>query len=433
MFGQVCRAGRRKDRLYAMKFLDGTTGSLLDDDRQEPYFVLSWGDQGRIVPLPEGMAQITIGREASCDVQLDARDLSRWHATVRVSTDGDISIEDRGSAHGVEVDGRKLEPGAPARILPGQVYRLGSVSMVLHGVRKISETVEYAPKGALLQQCESRVRALAETPLVVAILGDSGSGKGYYARFLHNASKQSNDHYVRVDAYATSEERAERDLFGTGAAQGLLHRSTGTLVIDEFANLSIALQKRMAATISAGCPMRIVLTSSLPLRVNGALNKRIAPELAAWVQQSYVVVPPLRSREEDIEGLFRYAVTRIAERRGSSAWSIAADAIAALRSHAWPGNVRELFQVAELATTLARGKEIAAQHVPLRHVPFADATVAPVPPAGGAAQADGERERIIRALEAGGGNQTRATALLGISRRTLVTRLAEYDIPRPKK
>jgi DNA-binding NtrC family response regulator len=116
------------------------------------------------------------------------------------------------------------------------------------------------------------------------------------------------------------------------------------------------------------------------------------------------------------------------------------DARALLERHGWPGNIRELRNAVERACLLARGAPIGAEHLGLDQ-PTLDDIQMSADPAGskpGGAQLRGEiealeRERILEALEATGGNQTRAAAMLGISRRTLVNRLEAYGLPRPRK
>jgi DNA-binding NtrC family response regulator len=114
--------------------------------------------------------------------------------------------------------------------------------------------------------------------------------------------------------------------------------------------------------------------------------------------------------------------------------------LAALRRHAWPGNVRELRNVMERAVALSEGSAVEAKHLLLDDRPqtAAGATPTPAPSQGGARlpremRVADSREQILDALSRCDGNQTRAAELLGVSRRTLVARIAEYGIPRPRK
>jgi two-component system, NtrC family, response regulator AtoC len=130
-----------------------------------------------------------------------------------------------------------------------------------------------------------------------------------------------------------------------------------------------------------------------------------------------LTIPPLRERSGEIAGL--------AKKFLGAGKQLTRGAIARLEQHAWPGNIRELKNVIERAALIADA-EITEEHLDL---------AAPERPSGGSLQADVDalqRKRIIEALEACGGNQTRAAQKLGISRGTLLARLKQYGITRPR-
>jgi len=105
--------------------------------------------------------------------------------------------------------------------------------------------------------------------------------------------------------------------------------------------------------------------------------------------------------------------------------------MSALRSYAWPGNIRELRNTIERAVLLCNGVTIEVRDLPTERMAPTEERSSTLPPAEGGAS--GERDRILRALRDCAGNQSRAAKLLGISRRTLVNRLDEFDIERPRK
>ena len=174
-----------------------------------------------------------------------------------------------------------------------------------------------------------------------------------------------------------------------------------------------------------------------------------------------LVVPPLRERVDEI----RAARAQVRRQGGRASQcptpSISPEVLALFRAYGWPGNVRELRNVAERAVLLCAGDVIQLQHLPVDKMApelpsraGAGASVAhrastllagrgegaPPPPVIQAIGEDGivrngdeERARIVEALRVCHGNQTRAAELLGMSRRTLVSRLTEYDLPRPRK
>jgi DNA-binding NtrC family response regulator len=162
-------------------------------------------------------------------------------------------------------------------------------------------------------------------------------------------------------------------------------------------------------------------------------------------------IPPLRERENEIAGLSQALLRDCCRRAGISEPELRADVLSALRAYAWPGNVRELRNVIERALALCGGEPITLAHLPMEKLTAHFATRAPgsrsiaraygqPQPAEGPASHDlrgaveeFERQRIVDALQATAGNQVKAATILNISRRTLVKRLAAYDIPRPRK
>jgi DNA-binding NtrC family response regulator len=167
-------------------------------------------------------------------------------------------------------------------------------------------------------------------------------------------------------------------------------------------------------------------------------------------------IPPLRERAGEIEGLARDLLAEASRRAGRSAPAIGSEVLELFRVYPWPGNVRELRNVMERALVLCGDGAIGLAHVPVEKMSAhfgrrlqgpLPKPVAPgprlveVPPpqqptAAGSLRSEVEafeRQRIVDALSACAGNQAEAAKILRISRRTLVKRLAAYDIPRPRK
>jgi two-component system response regulator AtoC len=187
--------------------------------------------------------------------------------------------------------------------------------------------------------------------------------------------------------------------------------------------------------------------------MTNATPGRFRPDLYFRLAGMSLTIPPLRERPQEIEPLVR-AFVRAACRQLDRAvpLGVAAAALDLLRAHRWPGNVRELRNAVERAAVLCAGDTILPEHLPpgvLGTSASIGAAVregrgpaSPRPdPAAPQAEAPGlqaeikslERARIVEALERCGGNQSQAAAVLGISRRTLVSRLAEFGLPRPRK
>jgi DNA-binding NtrC family response regulator len=139
-------------------------------------------------------------------------------------------------------------------------------------------------------------------------------------------------------------------------------------------------------------------------------------------------IPPLRARGDEIEPLAHRFMADACARTGRPCPVLAAEVVAWLHTHPWPGNVRELKTLMERAALFTDGVEVRLADLPRDAIGELEPTPASPPTA-----ADDERARIVDALERCGGNQTRAAALLGMPRRTLVRRLDELGVPRPKK
>ncbi len=133
-----------------------------------------------------------------------------------------------------------------------------------------------------------------------------------------------------------------------------------------------------------------------------------------------MVVPPLRSRREEIAPLARLFAAHN---------DLSDEAVALLHAHSWPGNVRELRNAIERAVLVSTDLTIRPEHLALESGPIV--TVSAAAPSGQPAHA--ERDRLLEALARHGGNQTRTAAFLGISRNTLLARLERHGIRRPRK
>ena len=294
---------------------------------------------------------------------------------------------------------------------------------------------------ALLEQ-------LAPSPLSILLIGETGTGKDILARALHAASPRSAGPFVAISCAALPEQLVEAELFGyergaftgaVGARPGLLETASGgTAFLDEIGELPLPQQGKLLRALEAGEIFRI--GARKPTRINvrfvAATNRDLALEadrgnfrsdLYYRLAGMKIAIPPLRERPEDILPLTRHFAARAAEMMGRPPPVFSKAALTRLERHPFPGNIRELRNVVERAVALAGPNPIEPEHLHLE-----------LPPTGISSRAhratEGtERHRIVDALVRCGGNQTRAAALLGISRRTLVNRLVEYGIPRPRR
>ncbi|HEX2660613.1 MAG TPA: sigma-54 dependent transcriptional regulator [Polyangia bacterium] len=299
----------------------------------------------------------------------------------------------------------------------------------------------------------SVVERVADADVNVLLLGETGVGKDVMASMVHASSGRCDRPFVGINCASLPEMLLESELFGhergafTGAVTskpGLLETADGgTVFLDEVGDLPLVLQAKLLRVIESREVMRVgaLRARRIDVRYVSATNRELARAVAEgrFRQDLYyrlncvtLTVPPLRERPSDIAPLAEYFLRSACERFGYADRAFSAAAQAALGAHGWPGNVRELRNVVERAVLLAPGVSIEPEHLGLvaavvpaaDHRPRVDEPVSAARP---------ERDRIADALVACAGNQSRAADLLGISRRTLVRRIASLRLPRPRR
>jgi DNA-binding NtrC family response regulator len=336
-----------------------------------------------------------------------------------------------------------------------------------------------------------RVHQLAERVaagnISVLLLGETGSGKEILAEAVHRHSPRAKKPLLRLNCAALSENLLESELFGhekgafSGAVQakpGLLETAEGgTVFLDELGEIPLSLQTKLLRVIEERKVTRVggLKPKAIDVRFISATNRNLEEEIVrgTFRQDLYyrlngiaLVIPPLRERPTEIAELAQVFLERAAHDLGRPPPRLSPEALALLQRYVWPGNIRELRNVMERAVLLCSGSEIKLEHLPVDKMSssFADARprratyyranaapapgLAPPPPSTAPPGADAtvpsqrvpsfsppsdERERIIAALDQCAGNQTSAARLLGMSRGTLVQRLDQYGLPRPRK
>ena len=293
--------------------------------------------------------------------------------------------------------------------------------------------------GERMRQIRSLVERVAPTPSTVLITGESGTGKEVIARLIHALSANPNGPFAAINVGGIPDTLLESELFGyekgafTGAAdrkRGLLElASAGTLFLDEIGDMPMQLQVKLLRVLQDRRVLRLGGTLAIPTnaRIIAATNR----DLEALLQEGKfrddlyyrlnvirIEVPPLRERREDIPRLAGQFVEKLNRERGRKLSGLDPDALERLQAYAFPGNVRELENRIERAHILCIG-----DHITVRDLGEPFATVARLPKRG--RLKDQERALIESTLARNGGNRTRAAAELGISRRTLQTRLKE--------
>lgn len=307
----------------------------------------------------------------------------------------------------------------------------------------------------------NRLRRAAPAPVNVLLLGETGTGKDALAALLHQLSPRASRPFVRVNCANLPEPLFESELFGheagafTGAAGrriGLLEAADGgTVFLDEVGELNLTLQAKLLRVVESCEIARVggALPRRIDVRFVAATNRLLEAEVAAGAfrRDLYhrlncftVTLPPLRARPSDIEPLATYFVRAACERFGLPRATLSEACLAALVAHPWTGNVRELRNTLERALLMADGPVLeprdleldARVDAPLGNLELGAADQ-PVPPAAPGRRSALSRDVLARTLALCGGNQTRAAAILGVPRRSMVRLIQQLGLPRPRK
>lgn len=315
---------------------------------------------------------------------------------------------------------------------------LGSLRRRSFAQRRLSRSAEpFFGDDPVMQQTLSFLRLAAENDSVVFLHGETGTGKGIYARWIHSQSSRSALPFVEVNCSSLRGELLSSELFGhvrgafTSAVetrQGLLDVADGgTLFLDEIGDMDPSVQapflkvleekryRRLGEVQERRSDFRLICATNRNLLFE-AQEGRFRKDLYFRINVLPIEVPPLRTRPQDLPGLVRYLFTVL----GARHVEISADSMEKLKGYPWPGNVRELRNVLERALLLARG----AGQLQLQHFPGLDADPLLVPQTSGNHPPHGENEDILReTLNRFQGDKEKAARALGISRATLYRRL----------
>jgi NtrC-family two-component system response regulator AlgB len=242
------------------------------------------------------------------------------------------------------------------------------------------------------------VRAVAPTDAVVLLRGESGTGKGVFARALHAWSKRPGGPFVTVSCPSLSAELLESELFGhakgayTGAVSDVAGKVAaaegGTLFLDEVGDLPTSLQPKLLRFLQERRYERVgeTRTRRADVRIVAATNRDLLAAVASGgfredllyrLNVVEVTLPPLRERT-DVIPLAEHLLAFFTARLGRALSGFTPEARAALTRHTWPGNLRELRNAVERAAILANGPAVGLADLPDRVAGLAADTARPV-------------------------------------------------------
>ena len=277
----------------------------------------------------------------------------------------------------------------------------------------------------------------------VLILGESGSGKELVATAIHQQGMPSGP-FVEINSASLSETLLESELFGhekgafTDASKvkkGLFEiANNGTIFFDELAEMPLAIQAKLLKVLDSKIFRRVggVADIRSNARFIGATNK----DLGALVKKGLfredlyyrinvipITIPPLRERGRDIVLLAEHFIRILGEEMGKARMRATSEFMLALMRHNWPGNVRELRNIIERALILTESHEMSLDHLPIELRTTSSFEGGSISAAEFPTLQAIEDKHIRAALHFTGGNHSRAAAVLGISRSTLLVKL----------
>jgi two-component system, NtrC family, response regulator AtoC len=304
-----------------------------------------------------------------------------------------------------------------------------------------------------MQQIYDQIDQVAQQDKVTAlILGETGTGKEHIAKLIHSLSHRASQPFVELHCGALPESILESELFGyePGAftdakkqKRGLFEEAQfGSLFLDEIGELTPAVQTKLLKVLEQRTLRRLGGNREIPLdvRVITATHRNLEQEVKEGrfradlfyrLNVIPILLPPLRSRPEDVEQLANFFFKESCQAFGKKLSLLSNDILEKLKAYSWPGNVRELKHVIERMVVTARGQALSVKDLP-REILEAKKTVE------GASQAavtkeEAEKENIRKALIETNGNQSKAAEKLGITRKTLFNKVKKYGLKLPAR
>jgi two-component system, NtrC family, response regulator AtoC len=343
----------------------------------------------------------------------------------------------------------------------------GEAEIASEDIESVGEDEFFLSITPVMQQLRAQAELLAQADVPVLILGEPGSGKSTVARLIHRMSVYSGFHFLRVNCAEMPGDLLEIELFGrenghSGSSNGATSTGLGklevgqkgALLLDEITQMPLRLQSRLLNVLQdkrfvrSGNPkpvdvdVRILATSSDNLD-RALAEKRLDRDLYYRLSAFTIHVPPLRQRKGEIKFLLRYTMHKVAKYYGLPAREFTQSALEGCQNHSWPGNLREL--EAFVKRYLVAGDEQFSSgsfEVPSRineNRALAAAEAGEIRSAPSTLKSmiqnvrwETERNAIAAALQKTGWNRKAASRLLGVSYRSILYKIEQYQMSAPE-
>jgi len=287
----------------------------------------------------------------------------------------------------------------------------------------------------IIEAVKLHINVAAAAPCAVLLCGETGTGKGVIAHWIHDHSSRKDRAFMDINCSGLKGELLKSELFGhirgsfTGAVDnrpGLIEEADGgTLFLDEIGDMDIDVQclllkaieektyRRVGENKLRSSDFRLICATNRDLR-EAMKNGAFRPDLYYRINTITVSLPPLKERGEDIAGLLRYTLAKMDYRL-----PLPEDVVSALTRYPWPGNIRELRNAVERALVFAQGKPLI-----MEHFSGFENTPGNPPPEEPVWNLEAiEKAHIMRALKHFHGNKQKACAALGISPTSMYRKL----------
>jgi two-component system NtrC family response regulator len=312
--------------------------------------------------------------------------------------------------------------------------------MLRHSADSSILSAKFIGKARSIRDIQFLINKVAPARIPVLITGESGVGKDVVARLIHQQSACAAKPMIAKNCGSLQKELARSELFGhvkgsfTGATEsreGLMaYAHDSTLFLDEIGELPMEVQASLLRALESQTYRRIGEKEERKVNVRFlfATNRRLGEEVEHGrfsdaffhrINAFTIEIPPLRERKEDLPLLVDYFLTTLSPE--NKPYRIVDSAMDCILSYNWPGNVRELRNVIERSIILAENKLITGRCLPRELVNGAEAEDASL------TLESVERQHIMKMLEFFSGNRQKTADSLGISRKTLYRKIAQYS------